>query len=70
MQRAIDPAASPFEKFQVGDHVAHISRGDGKVIRNDGRYIEVLYIDGRGVYDGLWFGLYPTWLFHRNTEKH
>lgn len=66
--RHIKAGTDPFLRFQEGDTVAHISRGDGVVTKNDGRYIEVRFKDGHGKYDTLWFGLYPTWLFHRGTK--
>lgn len=63
------------ERFQPGDHVAHITLGDGEVIHNDGKAVTVAFQrtfkDGtrmRGCYDALWFDLNPTFLFHRGTS--
>lgn len=72
--RYIPPDAGPFERFQVGDSVAHITLGDGKVTRNNGEYIVVcLERPGRkrgfyvGEYDARWFQLHPRYLFHRGN---
>lgn len=64
-----------FEDFKVGEHVAHISQGDGVVTAVDDS-VHVTYRPKgvnsgkplRGIYDRRWFELHPNYLFHRNTE--
>lgn len=65
--RTITPEMSPFQRFQVGDHVAHFSLGDGEVMKNDGRTIGVRYTKAYGQYDRLWFEIHPHMLFYRGT---
>ena len=67
-ERIIKSGASPFERFQVGDHVAHISNGDGEVVGNDGASISVKFRgDLTGIYDANWFHVNHKFLFHRDT---
>jgi hypothetical protein len=61
-----------FDDFQAGDHVAHITLGDGEVSAVDSAHVHVTYADRRGVrakgsYDRRWFVLCPRYLFHRNV---
>jgi hypothetical protein len=65
--RYIPADASPFERFQVYDQVAHITRGDGIVTENNGFYITVVYARNKLVqhYDAEWFRSHPRYLFHR-----
>jgi hypothetical protein len=51
---------SPFERFQVGDLVEHISLGPGVVTANDGRTITVSYNGStQGVYNDAYFKSNP-----------
>lgn len=66
--RICTPDMKPFERFQFGDAVAHISMGDGRVIGNDGSEVRVQYDRGGiGKYDANWFQRNPRFLFHRNV---
>ena len=57
-----------FEDFKEGEHVAHITIGDGIVTRVTGAYVRVHYDRGvMGVYERGWFKQYPTYLFHRSN---
>lgn len=76
-ERIITADMGPFERFQVGDIVATVRDGDGKVLANDGKHIVVAYpldINVKGAcepftctYDQRWFDDHPRRLFHRNT---
>lgn len=78
--RKIDADTGPFERFLVGDHVAHFKLGDGTVTGNDGRIVQVTYVRrypdnvvavcGQNVkqnYDAAWFKNNPRMLFHRGV---
>lgn len=54
-------------RFYEGDHVSHFNLGDGIVVKNDGRVIEVRYGRAYGSYDQNWFNQNGRMLFHRNT---
>jgi hypothetical protein len=68
--RLIDKDTSPFERFQVGDEVAHITLGDGIVTANTGDEIQVTYSMSKSAravatYNASWFKTNPRFLFHR-----
>jgi hypothetical protein len=67
-----DGTVNPFEMFRVGDHVAHIRIGDGRVTANNGSVIEVTYKSPSrliGRYDENWFRVNPNFLFHRSQRE-
>lgn len=75
IRKEFDVGLQLVQRFQKGDHVAHITLGDGEVTENDGQTVSVTFVgrhkDGshwRGCYDALWFNLNPKFLFHRNTR--
>lgn len=59
---------SRFEDFRVGQKVAHVRLGDGRVSEVTPEYVSVRYDDKTlGEYDHRWFELHPTFLFHRSA---
>lgn len=77
-ERIITPNMTPFQKFIPGDHVAHISMGNGIVQPREYMpsakfnemelVVTVKYERGPGYigkYDARWFELNPRFLFHR-----
>lgn len=65
-----------FERFQVGDTVAHFTVGDGVVTDKTNESVFVTFEkkmkDGTplvGVYGIVWFQENPRMLFHRNTAS-
>lgn len=67
-ERTIEPGIDALRRFKQGDRVAHISLGDGVVIRSTVDSVHVRYQQCTGIYDARWFELHPTWLFHRHTK--
>lgn len=76
--RYISADATPLERFQIGDTVAHISHGDGIVTANDGNVITIKYerrysktivvVGGKNIvqnYDANFFKNNPRLIFHR-----
>lgn len=66
---ALPRHVTPFERFRVGDTVAHITGGDATVIENDGAAVTVRFArrcrPNVGIYDAPWFAAHPRHLFHR-----
>ena len=66
---------SRFEDFSIGDHVAHISLGDGVVTATDRESVYVAFArkqekgrNLRGIYDRDWFRIHPNYLFQRSAK--
>lgn len=68
MDRIVEPGVAALERFKPGDRVAHITLGDGVVLRNAVDGVHIRYQNCEGIYDARWFELHPTWLFHRHTK--
>lgn len=67
---------SKLEDFKVGDYVAHIMIGDGRVTAVDEQGVHVTYAHQRnkkpvhGIYDKQWFALNGDgYLFHRSRQE-